>query len=418
MLNQLETYSSDEPNPKSKMKKAIHTQFTVYIFTLLASLAFAQGPEVTSWIINTDGNTGYGGFPSNTQAVAYTSTDVYVGVSGIPDYEIGPWTGNPNIPVNTDFTFKITRNPVENTAVDVATPLGHIGVWKNGVTLFNAKDAMSYNNQNVWFQNAIVVEAVSFDECLGHPNQTGEYHLHLNPTCLYDDTDATQHSPLLGYAFDGFPIYGGYGFANADGSGAVIRIESSFQIRDISDRTTLSDGTVLNAAQYGPAINAQYPLGYYITDFEYVENLGQLDEHNGRFSVTPEYPNGIYCYFTTIDENYDAVFPYIIGLTYYGTVQAGNTGPNSGNNIVPGNATVYIPDAIEEAIEINFTISYTASAWMVQGSTISEWKIYNATGQLISTGTANEILHQNFTSGLYFMELITDDKTVVLKLMK
>ncbi len=385
---------------------------------LLSNNLFAQGPEVTSWIINTDGSTGYGNYPTNAQQVAYTATDVYLTVTGIPDYDIGPWPGNPNTPVNTDFTFKITRNPVENTGTDTPTPLGHIGVWKNGVTLFNAKDAASYNNQNIWHQNAIVVEGPSFDDCLGHPAPGGEYHLHLNPTCLYDDTDGTQHAPLLGYAFDGFPIYGGYGYANADGSGGIVRIESSYQLRDITDRTTLSDGTVLTAGQYGPAINNQYPLGYYIEDFEYIEDLGDLDEHNGRFCVTPDYPDGIYCYFTTIDENYDAVYPYIIGLTYYGTVQAGNTGMNSGNNTVPGNATVYNPNAVAESISSSLNIATTSQAWVVQGEVVSQWNIYTASGQWIAMGTTNELLHDNLSSGLYFLIITTEVGTVELKRMK
>ena len=52
----------------------------------------------------------------------------------------------------------------------------------------------------------------SFDDCLGHPAPNGEYHLHVNPTCLYDDSDDQNHSPIIGYAFDNFPIYGAYGY--------------------------------------------------------------------------------------------------------------------------------------------------------------------------------------------------------------
>ncbi len=48
--------------------------------------------------------------------------------------------------------------------------------------------------------------------------------------------------------------------------------------------------------------------------------LGDLDEHNGRFSSTPEYPNGIYCYYITLDNAGTAEYPYIIGTTYFGTV--------------------------------------------------------------------------------------------------
>jgi hypothetical protein len=247
------------------------------------------GPEVTSWIQNLTGETGYGGIETNVQQVQYSAANVYVTCTCIPGYDIGPWNANPNTPVNQNFCFKITRNPVENTGTKTATGLGHIAVWSNGVSAFNAKDAMSYNNQNIWYRNAYYFEGQSFDECLGHPAPNGEYHHHVNPTCLYDDTDSTQHSPIIGYAFDGFPIYGAWGFANANGTGSIHRMRSSYRSRTINDRTTLPDGTVLQANQYGPTI-ATAPLGAYLEDYEYVQGLGDLDEHNGRFSVTPVTP--------------------------------------------------------------------------------------------------------------------------------
>ena len=45
-----------------------------------------------------------------------------------------------------------------------------------------------------------------------------------------------------------------------------------------------------------------------------------LDQHNGRFCVTPEYPNGIYCYFATVDANWNSAYPYVVGPTFYGTI--------------------------------------------------------------------------------------------------
>ncbi|MFN0033310.1 MAG: YHYH protein [Flavobacteriales bacterium] len=377
--------------------------YTALMAALLMHTAIAQGPEVTSWLINTDGSTGYNNIPSNVSSVYYTTTDVYVSATCIPDYDIGPWTGNPNTAQDQDLTFMLTRNPVENTGTDIATPLGHIGVWKNGVTLFNARDAASYNNLNIWHQNAIVVEGISFDDCMGHPNQNGEYHLHLNPVCLYDHTDGTQHSPLLGYAFDGFPIYGAWAYANNDGTGDIVRMQSSYQYRNITNRTTLSDGTILQANQYGPAINNQYPLGYFTEDFEYIQNLGHLDDHNGRFCITPEYPDGMYCYFTTINENFDAAFPYIIGYTYYGMVQAGNTGPGSGNNTVPGNATQYTPNAISETIYDAVQIATSDVQWTLLTDHSIAWQLHNTTSILVAEGDTQSIVHAQLTAGCYII---------------
>ncbi len=330
----------------------------ISLFSLLLSqMLFAQiGPEISSWILNTTGATGYNNIPSNVQKIQYSANFVYISASCIPGYDIGPWQGNPNIPKNQNFVFKLTRFPKQNTNTPIPTGLGHIGVWSNGVSIFNPKDGMSYNNQNVWNQNAIVVEGPSFDDCLGHPAPNGEYHHHLNPTCLYDDTLMTKHSPIIGYAFDGFPVYGAYGYTNKDGSGAIKRMNTSYRLRSITKRNQLPDGSP--ASFVGPDVSARYPLGYYVEDFEYVPNLGDLDQHNGRFCVTPEYPLGIYAYFVTLDEQLHAAYPYVIGTSYYGLVPTGNTGPGSGHNVINESVTSYngTTQVQDEQLKIKFTI--------------------------------------------------------------
>ena len=119
-------------------------KFYLFILTVtLSSKIFAQSPEVTSWIINTSGAVGYNNIPSNVQQVQYGSANVYVSTTCIPSYPIGPWPGNPNVPANQNFVFKISRTLVQNTGSAVNTGLGHIGVWSNGVSIFNALDAFS-----------------------------------------------------------------------------------------------------------------------------------------------------------------------------------------------------------------------------------------------------------------------------------
>ncbi len=317
-----------------------------FLNLVLPAMLLAQGPEVTSWIINTNNALGYNNIPSNVQQVQYSTSNVYVSCTCIPSYPIGPWPSNPNTPTNQNFVYKITRNPVQNTATPIATPMGHIGVWSNGVSIFNTRDGMSYNNLGIWNQDAYVFEGISFDACLGHPAPNGEYHHHINPTCLYNDADSLNHSPIIGYAFDGFPIYGAYTFTNINGTGPIKRMQSSYRLRNITTRDTLPDGTPLSAPQQGPVINATYPLGSYLEDYEYLAASGDLDEHNGRFCITPEYPAGIYAYFVTINAALDPVFPYTLGPTYYGTVQAGNTGPGSGHNIITETVVTYNPSGI------------------------------------------------------------------------
>ena len=313
----------------SKLKFSVASRLIVLtVFVLGAGLLMVNGaqsdpPELSSWLINKSGATGFNGQTANVQSVQYSDKNVYVAASGIPSYSIGPWRGNPNTARIQNYLFRIPRKPTENTANKITTPLGPIGVLTNGVPIYNASDAHSYNNQNIWHQNAQIVEGSGFDSCLGHPQQQGGYHHHVNPKCLYVD-DPTQHSPLLGYAFDGYPIYGPRGCANADGTGGVKLIKSSDRLRNITQRNTLPDGTSLNGGQAGPDVSIRFPLGYYMEDFEYVTKLDDLDQFNARFAVTPEYPNGTYAYYVTIDENGSPAYPYLLGPQYYGTVATDN----------------------------------------------------------------------------------------------
>jgi hypothetical protein len=316
-----------------------------------APVANGLSPAVTAWQINQTGQTGHSPDPTvnarvsqvlaDVQHVYYDDTDAYVLATGIPSYDVGPFPRNPNLPAEQDFTFRIPLSPQQGSG-DVATPLGPIGVLVNGVVIFNARDAMSYQNRNVWHQNAVVVEAPSFDSALGHPEMRGTYHHHQQPVSLLQQLgdDGSHHSPVIGFAFDGFPIYGPYGYANPDGTGDIVRMESSYQPRAITTRTTLPDGTTLPPPQWGPPVSAQYPLGYYVEDYAYVPGSGTLDEFNGRFTVTPEYPAGTYAYFTTVDGQGQSAYPYLIGPNYYGEVARDNL---THSVQIPDDVTEYTP---------------------------------------------------------------------------
>ncbi len=191
---------------------------------------------------------------------------------------------------------------------------------------------------NIWNRDAVVAERIGFDCSKGHPAM-GNYHHHQNPSAfkldlnvisnicnLYDADglyaiDSTQHSPLIGYAYDGFPIYGAYAYENTSGTGLIVRMKSGYQLRNISARNTYADGTAVTP---GPAVSITYPLGYFREDYEFiaVSDPDVLDVHNGRFCVSPEYPNGTYAYFCTVDSNWNSAYPYAVGPAFYGTKTA------------------------------------------------------------------------------------------------
>ena len=165
---------------------------------------------------------------------------------------------------------------------------------------------------------------------------------------MYDLTPA-EHSPIVGFGFDGFPVYGPFGHANIDGTGGIRRIKSSYRLRSITQRTMLPNGTVLTSANYGPAVSATYPLGYYIEDYEYVAGLGDLNDSNARFCVTPEFPEGTWAYFVTTDDSGSPAYPYLLGPTYMGTLDTANTGPGGGRVTVPTAAVAFDPVDLDES---------------------------------------------------------------------
>ncbi len=360
----------------------------LFIFLLLGSLyGYSQtNPVITSWIQNTTGIMGrhyvsgnstpiQDNVLANVQKVQYSADWAYINATGIPAYVSGPFLdGNPSIATNQNAIFRFPLVPLQNPGTPKATTGGNIGVFINGVALFDYRDGVGWNpNTNAlcggpgnppcpggpmastaWNRDAVLAERGGFDCSKAHPAM-GNYHHHQNPSAfkldlevisnicnLYDADglyaiDTTMHSPLIGFAYDGFPIYGAYGYKNDDGTGGIVRIKSGYQLRNISTRTHWADGTDVDN---GPDVSSTYPLGYFREDYEYIAHSGQpdyLDEHNGRFCVTPEYPDGTYGYFATVASDWNSTYPYVIGPTFYGNVVASRV------NSINESVTTYVP---------------------------------------------------------------------------
>jgi hypothetical protein len=125
-----------------------------------------------------------------------------------------------------------------------------------------------------------------------------EYYITDIQNDIETNKDLLVHSPILGWAYDGNPIYGPYGFDTPNG-GLVRRMRSGY---------SLLTENLRNRPNFTP--------GFFVEDYIFTDS-GDLDIHNGRFCITPEFPNGIYAYFCTIsDEDLIPQFPYIIGNFY------------------------------------------------------------------------------------------------------
>lgn len=380
---------------------------TILFMALFALQVKAQtNPAITSWLQNTTGIMGShyvsgnstvipDNVEANVQTVQYSSSWAYISTNGIPAYPTGPFLdGNPSLATDQNAIFKFPLNPTQNTGTPTATTGGNIGVFINGVALFDYRDGVAWDPSTnslcggpgnppcpggpgasmSWNRDAVPAEKLGFDCSKGHPAM-GNYHHHQNPSAFNLDLtvisticdlyaadglyaiDVNAHSPLIGFAYDGFPIYGAYGFANSDGTGGITRIKSGYQLRNITARTHWSDGTDVPD---GPAVSTTYPLGYFREDYEFIAHPGQadyLDEHNGRFCVTPEYPNGIYCYFATVDANHNSAYPYCVGPTFYGNKVAAKV------TSITEAVTTYAPsNTLDEQVGLTFNVFPNPSA--------------------------------------------------------
>lgn len=203
-------------------------------------------------------------FAGTGLTVSINGNSVTFTTHNLPDHRSPYWpTNNPLYEAyngtNTSFNLNPNRISSQNISITVplkpseasnkqATSLGPIGVSVNGVVFYN--QYAGPNNQ------ALTGEINSFDQFLGHPQQSGQYHYHVEPTYL---TTQLGSNAFLGLLADGFPVY-------------------------------------------GPVEN-----GKTITNSD-------LDMYHGHISATVDFPNGIYHYHITPNED-----PYINGNGYYGT---------------------------------------------------------------------------------------------------
>jgi hypothetical protein len=194
----------------------------------------------------------YAAFSGSGVTVTFTATQVVITSTALPDhkspyYAVGnakyeAYNGsnpqfnlNPNRISAQQLTFRIPITPTKLTTAS-PTPLGPIGVAINGVPIFN-----QYAGPN----QPLTGEINSFDQYAGHPQQTGQYHYHVEPVWL----TRTSREALVGVLLDGYPVYG-----------------------------PMENGAFVSTAN--------------------------LDAMHGHTSATKEFPNGVYHYHTTSDAPY------------------------------------------------------------------------------------------------------------------
>ena len=214
----------------------------------------------------------------------------YINSNGIPDHPTGqfPNRGNPNTISAQNYHLRVPLAP---------TPGGGqlrgytFGVAINGV-VFDPGTAELWNGDMRWHYEALTGIMASrgslgVDANFAHVQPNGAYHYHGLPTGLLERLNYRSRMALVGYAADGYPIYGPYGYANAnDPTSGLKKLKSSYRLKS-GMRPDNGDGP-------GGAYD-----GSFAQDYEFVSGLGDLDQYNGRTGVTPEYPHGTFYYVLT-----------------------------------------------------------------------------------------------------------------------
>ncbi|MDP6900057.1 MAG: YHYH protein [Candidatus Thalassarchaeaceae archaeon] len=339
-----------------------------------------QGPWVKDWNsengysgnnngANSAGGGGSGPWFQCEVSVATQNGEMVVDANGIPNHDFLSTMGC--CADEVDLEWHITLNPVNDTSGghsstdcpaaqgewECAPNRGAVAVAVNGVPMYGPEEGPG--------GDAVALHFDYFDEdrqpiflgwCTSH-SAGKNFHYHYDAQCQFWDAATGEdmsdyeieklqdeyHSPIIGWAFDGYPIYGMYGYGD---DGNIRAITSSYAVERTND-------------------NPSGDQGYNgIDDWNYFEGLGDLDECNGRFGPTPEYPEGIYHYVSTplsgspllvTDQSNNDVamigFPYFL-LCYHGIADVdsqpsggqGGGGPPPGQS---GTSYAFMPENID-----------------------------------------------------------------------
>mmetsp|Transcript_33295 Transcript_33295/g.48199 ORF Transcript_33295/g.48199 Transcript_33295/m.48199 type:complete len:433 (+) Transcript_33295:1827-3125(+) len=248
------------------------------------------------------------------------------------------WPPGPECPVSKVNSVSFPLHPApESSAGGCTAPYGGPVAWLvNGVALYGWSDATSYQNGNVWQDVAMSFEIYDMDPCYGHAAKE-QYHHHSFSPCLAErlNDKGLKHSPIYGFSFDGYPIYGPYQ------SNGVLAV-SCWQKRVYSDpRMGCPDGTrscvLVDPVDYskgtvavaaGPSLTSTVKTqsgntissrsGIYKQDYYFNSTCSAAGkEHLNQFNGHTHDDLGFH-YHLTIDSQGVAAFPFGPSLYFYG----------------------------------------------------------------------------------------------------
>lgn len=346
----------------------------------------------------------------STHAVCFEQSNTvrYCFTNNIPDHVYGPFGGGNTIE-GQDFEYTMCLYPELGTEV---TPLTEdpnsmgcgggivFGISNQGVN-YSPFARLYWTNPNTQEENKdYIIEAdftLNMDVNGGHVNTISRYHYHNIPTNYFTNDlqiDGFSHSPIVGYAADGFPIYYKYIYTDAtDANSGITAYESGYQLKSGSrpgDGITAPDGIY---------------DGTYVQDYEYI--TAELDECGGRYGVTPDYPNGTYYYVLT--DNWPYIPRCLKGNVVDNTFKIGPNCPESTSEADCNENLSTEEHKLEHEVIItisNYNIMLLEySPW--QESQFRNINIYSQDAKLLFTSSKLEyaVDVSQFTKGTYFVQL-------------
>ena len=234
-------------------------------------------------------------------AIQYGGSEYY----STPDIVVsGVGTGAILKPIVEDN--KVTDVLVINAGVGYSTSDTTISVVSAGKKAIFDPQIRSLNVNNTVIYNDVTETTSITNEIIKSSSNNLQYFVCGYSGAIQNEFNDTgeNHSPIIGWAYDGNPIYGSYGYSDPEDKNSDIKKLVSSYILDADSVENRPSG---------------FSQGFFIEDYKFT-NSGDLDQYNGRFCVTPEFPNGVYAYFATsiVDDGGNIVgsFPYFIGDRY------------------------------------------------------------------------------------------------------
>ena len=235
-----------------------------------------------------------------------------VSANAIPNYDFNDSSAHFAEPVaEQQISLSIPRTPQAATTPTALSMQSYNAIMLNGVVLdliangcYKPDDAAADEDGNIangcgptvdWRLDPMGPVGFGTDSHNGHTQPGGLYHYHGNPNALFDPEETNQGSPVIGFAADGFPIYGPHYLD--PGTGEMRHAVSGYTLK----AGTRPSGKGSPGGSYD---------GTYIQDYEYTQ-AGTLDACNGMtvngqygYYVTDSYPYVMGCFTGTPDSSF------------------------------------------------------------------------------------------------------------------